>query len=151
MNTSHPKDTLASLESQRQTQIRTRGWELTAHRFSQDLSALIRSLVHTEVLTRLPQDLAEPRKLVPHLDKMRRLACDAVHLVRQLRKHCRPFQSAKNTVRRGRRHSIPVSRWQADTTKINVRRLESSSRIPGQRFKPKSTVRNRKAKALGPS
>ena len=86
MNTSHPKDTLASLESQRQTQIRTRGWELTAHRFSQDLSALIRSLVHTEVLTRLPQDLAEPRKLVPHLDKMRRLACDAVHLVRQLRK-----------------------------------------------------------------
>jgi hypothetical protein len=111
----------AKLDIRRPEQIRAHPFDSMANKFARDLDALVRTLVHTGLLARLPQSLSEPAMLAPCLDRMRRLVSDAVWLVGQLNETGVRCQPAKNTVRSDNSRSIPVSPWKAATFKVNVR------------------------------
>jgi hypothetical protein len=128
MKMSRPDHESANLEIWRQAQIRNHALEIMASKFARDLNALMCIMVHTELLARLPQNLNDPAKLAPHLDRMGRLANNAVRLVRRLRKSCVLCPSEKNSARSDRSRSIPISAWRDAKFKVNVRRLESQPR-----------------------
>jgi hypothetical protein len=111
MKMTHSRRALANLETCRQSPIRARALGVRADEFAQDLNALVRVLVCTELLARLPQSLNEPATLALCLDRMRRLAGDAVRLVQQLSKSGILCQSPKSPVRKDDRQVIPVSGW----------------------------------------
>ena len=147
MKTNHHRYELASLKDRRRSHVHARGLDLTTHKFAQDLNALIRSLVHTEVLTRLPRGPADPAKLVRCLGKMHRLAKDAVSVVHQLGKCCGHLKTGANPACPGGSRSIPVSHSQAVTFKVDVRTFATARPAPSRCPPFGLSGRNRKATA----
>ena len=124
MKISDLKNRPANLEVRRLAKIRARELDIMANKFAQDLNALVHKLVRTELLAHLPQALSDPTELAPCLERMRRLAHDAVRLVRRLSKPCVRRLSGKNPTCSDTRCSIPVSRWKVVSFKRNVKRLK---------------------------
>lgn len=136
MKMSHACHQTANFNVRRQEQIRRSALGIRASKFTRDLNALVRALVHTELLARRPQALGDPARLSPCLDRMRRLASDAVWLVHELSESGVCCPPATNPVRRDNSRSIPVSRWKVVAFKKDVRRFKSQS---GNRSAPQAS------------